>query len=113
MERLAAKFSEGNFEKVDRLLEIHSKYSNRMVEEEKNGQTNLELSDEELYLKKLDVGLFTLQQADLVIMFLCHPEFVGSNSKNVCILLVLTYTLVSRTTHSIFETREPSQKHCR
>ncbi|KAL6049631.1 Beta-catenin-like protein 1 [Balamuthia mandrillaris] len=83
--RLARKFEENNFQKVERLVELHLKYKetvesfDRKLEEEKE-QRRRELDeedeedelDEEYYLsRRLDEGhLFTLQLVDLIVAFL-------------------------------------------
>lgn len=73
-QRLMAKFSENNHEKIERLLELHFKYlerveiANRKVEKEreqlqKYGEVDEE-NEEEFYMQRLDAGLFCLQMVD-------------------------------------------------
>lgn len=77
-QRLISKFTETDFAKVDRLMEIHFKYHNRVQNVEKTldaeraslqkkGQWDDEMEDDQ-YLQKLDAGLFVLQQADYIIV---------------------------------------------
>lgn len=71
--RVLSKFEENDFEKVERLGELHFKYlskvnkvDNAIVEELKKGG---EAPDEdEVYLRRLDNGLFTLQLVDYIIL---------------------------------------------
>ena len=62
--RLLKKFLD--MEKIDRLVELHSKYMDIM-----NGlnATSSSLDDEyQLYLDRLEGGLFTLQMVDLIML---------------------------------------------
>ncbi|KAI9336574.1 Catenin-beta-like protein [Obelidium mucronatum] len=80
--RICLKFSENDFEKVERLLELHEQYQAKVVaadqqferdraeEEREEGDEELDQEDER-YLNRLDKGLFTLQLVDLVAGFLC------------------------------------------
>ena len=62
-DRVAAKFVENEFEKVDRLMELYSRYSGRVAAEERRlGTSEEEYSDEEVLLARMDAGLYTLQQ---------------------------------------------------
>jgi len=79
-DRILAKFTENDHEKVDRLMEIHDKYLSKVQEADAEiedevktlGGTEAELSDEEIYLKRLDGGLFTLQLVDYIILEICN-----------------------------------------
>lgn len=95
-QRLIAKFSEGDFAKVDRLLELHFKYYNRIqavdnrLDNEKakllkQGEDVEELEDE-FYLRRLDSGLFTLQQTDYIIVDICAS---GSSQVKQRVLQIL------------------------
>jgi beta-catenin-like protein 1 len=76
-QRLLAKFVENDFEKVDRLMELHLKYLDKVhsidreIENQKKNQDE-EDEDEDIeeanYLKRLSGGLFTLQLVDYVIL---------------------------------------------
>ncbi|KAJ3012777.1 UNVERIFIED_CONTAM: hypothetical protein HDU68_001032 [Siphonaria sp. JEL0065] len=82
--RLCIKFSENDYEKVERLLELHEQYQakvfaadrqferDRQEEEGERDEEDQELdAEDERYLNRLDKGLFTLQLVDLVAGFLC------------------------------------------
>ncbi|TPX78390.1 hypothetical protein CcCBS67573_g00354 [Chytriomyces confervae] len=83
--RLCIKFSENEFEKVERLLELHEQYQarvhaadmqferDRIAREEAGGYDGDEEVDaaDMRYLNRLDKGLFTLQLVDLVAGYLC------------------------------------------
>ncbi|XP_041376012.1 beta-catenin-like protein 1 [Gigantopelta aegis] len=80
--RLLNKFTENDHEKVERLLELHFKYLDKVrqcddeIEKDKNrmrqsGQTIDEEMEDEFYLKRLDLGLFTLQLIDYVMLEIC------------------------------------------
>lgn len=82
-QRLINKFTENDHEKVDRLMELHFKYLTRVhaadekIEAQKKEvrQSGSEITDEmedEFYLKRLEAGLFTLQQVDYIMLDLCH-----------------------------------------
>uniref|UniRef100_A0A336LIX7 Beta-catenin-like protein 1 n=1 Tax=Culicoides sonorensis TaxID=179676 RepID=A0A336LIX7_CULSO len=70
-QRLLAKFTENEYEKVDRLLELHMKYLEKVENIDKEidelGDEDEE-NDEEIYLKRLSGGLFTLQIIDYIIL---------------------------------------------
>eukprot|EP00899_Mesostigma_viride_P004213 jgi/Mesvir1/13793/Mv15956-RA.2 len=65
-ERFASKFVEAEHEKCDRLMELYDKYAakvralTRRMEEEPTEEEE-DMDEEELYLLKLDGGLFSLQ----------------------------------------------------
>ncbi|XP_063977650.1 beta-catenin-like protein 1 [Diachasmimorpha longicaudata] len=68
-QRLLSKFTENDYEKVDRLMELHFKYLEKVEEVEKNAKE--EDDGEESYLKRLEGGLFTLQLVDFVLLEAC------------------------------------------
>ncbi|XP_053600988.1 beta-catenin-like protein 1 isoform X2 [Plodia interpunctella] len=71
-QRLLAKFTENDLEKVDRLLELHFKYMDKVDRTEKEmEQEGEELDDDAQYLKRLSGGLFTLQLIDRIILEVC------------------------------------------
>jgi len=78
-ERILSKFVENDHEKVDRLMEIHDKYLGKVqaadqdIDEEVQtlAGTEAELSEEEIYMKRLEGGLFTLQLVDYIILEAC------------------------------------------
>uniref|UniRef100_G3MLU6 Beta-catenin-like protein 1 N-terminal domain-containing protein n=1 Tax=Amblyomma maculatum TaxID=34609 RepID=G3MLU6_AMBMU len=81
-QRLLNKFTENDHEKVDRLMELHFKYLEKvhaidnLIEQEKE---NPKLEDEDdqmdqeekFYLRRLDAGLFTLQLVDYIMLDIC------------------------------------------
>ena len=85
-ERVMGKFVENDYEKVERLLELHFKYVDRVREindqirqekrrrEAQEEDPEEEESEEMLYLRRLDGGLFTLQLIDYIILDLCVCE---------------------------------------
>jgi len=78
-ERVLYKFTESDHEKVDRLMELHLKYLRKVQETDEDIEkearklegTEEELTDEEIYLKRLENGLFTLQLIDYIILEIC------------------------------------------
>lgn len=77
-QRLMTKFTENDHEKVDRLLELHFKYLDKVelidqeVENmEKDPDVNEEEFENEVYLKRLEGGLYTLQLIDYIIVEVC------------------------------------------
>jgi len=80
-ERLLAKWTENDHEKVDRLMEVHDKYLAKVEESDKVIDKEVRkvakdpeqepLSDEEIYMKRLEGGLFCLQQVDYIILEIC------------------------------------------
>lgn len=69
-QRLTSKFVENDHEKVDRLLELHFKYLEKVEAVEAELDPD-ELDEDASYLKKLENGLFTLQLVDYVILEVC------------------------------------------
>lgn len=72
--RLISKFTENDHEKVDRLLELHFKYlekvlaTNYSLEEQAKAEN---LNEDEQHLRRLDGGLFTLQLVDYIMLDVC------------------------------------------
>lgn len=90
-ERLVAKFEENDHEKVERLMELHFKYQRKVREAEKlvraGEYPGVELGDEaEMYLRRLDSGLYVLQMVDYIIAELCTSS-VSSITTRIGILL--------------------------
>merc|ERR1719391_7860 len=75
-ERILVKFTENDHEEVDRLMELHDKYlakveaaDNEIDDEIRTLEgTEAELGEDEIYMKRLDAGLFTLQLVDFIIL---------------------------------------------
>ncbi|RYR65292.1 hypothetical protein Ahy_A03g011232 isoform A [Arachis hypogaea] len=98
-ERLLSKFVENECEKIDRLMELYMRYSDRVkAESERLNEVeldDLEMDEDEKYNRKLEAGLYTLQvkfsiiyQEDCVILQLIavilghiwcseHPQMRG------------------------------------
>ena len=83
--RLVAKFIEGDYEKVERLLEMREVAEARMraverdiVMERRVMEANQEeIGDEEeaeWYIRRMDAGLSSLQNADYVLAWLCMED---------------------------------------
>ncbi|KAL3858660.1 hypothetical protein ACJMK2_008922 [Sinanodonta woodiana] len=81
-QRLLNKFTENDHEKVERLLELHFKYLDKVrsvdeqIEREKirlkqRGEDLDEDTEDEFYIQRLDAGLFTLQLLDYVMLEIC------------------------------------------
>ena len=64
--RLLVKFTESDHEKVDRLMELHFKYFDKVRSIDQ--QRSVEEDEDEVYLKRLEGGLFTLQLIDYIIL---------------------------------------------
>ncbi len=73
-DRLVNKFVENDFEKVDRLMELHFKYQHRVKDSDHQmRQSGAAEEDEiEMYLRRLDAGLLALQMVDFMIAMLCR-----------------------------------------
>jgi len=88
-QRLLAKFTENDHEKVDRLMELHFKYLERVEFAEhkiaKEGLDKIE-DEEEIYLRRLSGGLFSLQLIDYIIVDSCSS---GSSSIKQRVLKIL------------------------
>ncbi|CAH1105199.1 unnamed protein product [Psylliodes chrysocephalus] len=70
-QRLISKFTENDNEKVDRLLELHFKYLEKVEAIEESVQDGQEDEEDTAYLKRLEGGLFTLQLVDYIIVEVC------------------------------------------
>jgi len=78
-ERLLNKFKECDYEKVDRLLDLHLKYKQKLdlfLEEHPFDEDEYEDQDS-YYLEKLDYGLFTLQLIDLILSYIYTSKDKG------------------------------------
>ncbi|XP_059620874.1 beta-catenin-like protein 1 [Phlebotomus argentipes] len=72
-QRLLSKFTENDFEKVERLMEFHLKYLAKVEAiDEKLEENPDEVEDTDAnYLTRLSGGLFTLQLVDYIILEIC------------------------------------------
>eukprot|EP00026_Physarum_polycephalum_P001295 Phypoly_transcript_01296.p2 GENE.Phypoly_transcript_01296~~Phypoly_transcript_01296.p2 ORF type:complete len:521 (-),score=104.86 Phypoly_transcript_01296:150-1712(-) len=73
-DRVLGKFKENEFEKVERMLELHEKYFKKVLIADKKIAADREalgeVTDEDedsFYLERLDAGLYVLQLVDVVI----------------------------------------------
>ncbi|GER47032.1 beta-catenin-like protein [Striga asiatica] len=77
-ERLLSKFVENECEKIDRLMELYMRYSDRVkAETERLSQLefdDLEIDEDEKYSRKLDSGLYTLQLIAVILGHLWTSE---------------------------------------
>lgn len=77
-ERLLSKFVENECEKIDRLMELYMRYSDRVkAETERLSQLeldDLEMDDDERYNRKLESGLYTLQLIAIILGHLWSSE---------------------------------------
>nr|CAD7456918.1 unnamed protein product [Timema tahoe] len=78
-QRLLNKFTENDHEKVDRLMELHFKYLEKVEEvdltidrERRDAEEETEEEEEVNYLRRLEGGLFTLQLVDYILLEVCH-----------------------------------------
>ncbi|ETN67797.1 nuclear protein NAP [Anopheles darlingi] len=73
-QRLLAKFTENDFEKIERLMELHRKYldkveaMDREIDQQMRTEDDEEQDDDAIYVKRLSGGLFTLQLVDYIIL---------------------------------------------
>ncbi|GAA5993172.1 hypothetical protein JCM10908_001323 [Rhodotorula pacifica] len=71
--RLLAKFVENDYEKIDRLLEIREELETKIARGVDPALAR-EMDEDELYLEKLENGLFALQLADYVAAWVCMED---------------------------------------
>eukprot|EP01123_Difflugia_compressa_P004316 TRINITY_DN15702_c0_g1_i1.p1 TRINITY_DN15702_c0_g1~~TRINITY_DN15702_c0_g1_i1.p1 ORF type:complete len:185 (+),score=45.94 TRINITY_DN15702_c0_g1_i1:109-663(+) len=83
--RVVDKFRENDYAKVERLLEMHEKYSQKVkncdykiIQEKSNiskeGEEIDSADEEDFYLQRIDAGLFTLQRINYIIAVLCQAQ---------------------------------------
>ncbi|EMS48008.1 Beta-catenin-like protein 1 [Triticum urartu] len=88
--RLLGKFVENECEKIDRLMELYIRYSDRVKAETERFESldldDLEMDDDERYNRKLEAGLYTLQ---LVALILGHIWHSGNSQMRTRIELLL------------------------
>ncbi|KAF0297570.1 Beta-catenin-like protein 1 [Amphibalanus amphitrite] len=70
-QRIVAKFTENDCEKVDRLMELHFKYLDKVYSTDAALESERGLEDDELYVRRLEGGLFTLQLVDFIVLEAC------------------------------------------
>jgi beta-catenin-like protein 1 len=98
--RVLNKFFENDYEKLDKLMELHEKYYSQVSEVKEEEEDDDDEEEEEgesdedktkrlaarRYVRRLDRGLFTLQQVDTVITLLL-AEDIAEVSKRVRMLM--------------------------
>ncbi|UJR28184.1 hypothetical protein I4U23_009437 [Adineta vaga] len=67
-QRVFNKFTENDHEKVDRIMELHFQYYERVQAANNHIGDDDEEDEDEAYLRRLDAGLFTLQLIDYIII---------------------------------------------
>lgn len=82
--RLLTKFVESNYEKADKLLEIRDNSCSRLAvvdaeinkekEELLNGEERIDTEEDAWYLRRLDAGLFTLQNVDYILAWISMED---------------------------------------
>ena len=68
LDRVACKFGENKCEKLEKLLHVINKYIISVRSNEKTTHVDKEESEEDSFLRKCEYGLFSLQQACLVLI---------------------------------------------
>ncbi|BGP53621.1 hypothetical protein JCM8202_002531 [Rhodotorula sphaerocarpa] len=71
--RLLSKFVEQDYEKIDRLLEIREELEARIAKGIDPALAE-EMDEDEVYLEKLENGLFALQLADYIAAWVCMED---------------------------------------
>ncbi|CAL5020400.1 unnamed protein product [Urochloa decumbens] len=88
--RLLGKFVENECEKIDRLMEFYTRYSDRVKEETERLDSldleDLEMDDDDRYNRKLEAGLYTLQ---LIALILGHIWHSGNSQMKARVELLL------------------------
>ncbi|KAK4046878.1 hypothetical protein OIV83_005774 [Microbotryomycetes sp. JL201] len=74
--RLLSKFVEQSYSKIDRLIELRNEIEQRVTKGVERTVQVLgdELDQDELYIEKLDKGLFSLQLVDYAIAWICMED---------------------------------------
>lgn len=84
-ERLLSKFVENECEKIDRLMELYTRYSDRVkAETERMDELkldDLEMDEEEKYNRKLESGLYTLQLIAVILSHIWSSEHSGMRAR--------------------------------
>lgn len=84
-DRLLSKFVENEFEKIDRLMELYMRYSNRVKAETERLNNHelddLEMDEEEIYNRKLESGLYSLQLIAVILGHLWTSDHSGIKAR--------------------------------
>ncbi|CAA7038548.1 unnamed protein product [Microthlaspi erraticum] len=84
-DRLLSKFVENEYEKIDRLMELYMRYSDRVrLAAERLDQLeldDLELDEDEKYNRKLESGLYSLQLVAVILGHIWCSEHSGMKAR--------------------------------
>ena len=75
--RLVSKFTEADHEKVERVMELHFKYLDKVHASDEEHASRRRRGDpeeedeDEAYMRRIENGLFTLQLVDYIIVEAC------------------------------------------
>uniref|UniRef100_A0A0D9VN33 Beta-catenin-like protein 1 N-terminal domain-containing protein n=1 Tax=Leersia perrieri TaxID=77586 RepID=A0A0D9VN33_9ORYZ len=109
--RLLGKFVENECEKIDRLMEFYTRYSERVKAETERLDSldldDLEMDDDERYNRKLEAGLYTLQ---LIALILGHIWHSGNSQMRTRIELLLRQNKLSK--DDVKDILQPAQSIC-
>lgn len=86
-------FHEASLFKVDRIMELHFTYYER-VEAANNNIEDDDEDEEEVYLRRLDAGLYTLQLIDYIILEIATATSIPSIRQRVLQVLNLRKTSI-------------------
>uniref|UniRef100_A0AAG5CUI9 Beta-catenin-like protein 1 N-terminal domain-containing protein n=2 Tax=Anopheles atroparvus TaxID=41427 RepID=A0AAG5CUI9_ANOAO len=77
-QRLLAKFTENDYEKVERIMELHRKYLGKVeaTDRELDQNRQADPDDDDTYVTRLSGGLFTLQLVDYIILEISCTDVV-------------------------------------
>ncbi|KAJ3672297.1 hypothetical protein LUZ60_007018 [Juncus effusus] len=89
-DRLLSKFVENECEKIDRLMELYMRYSDRVKAETERLDTleldDLEMDEDERYNRKLEAGLYTLQLIAVILGHLWSSEHTDMRARTELLL---------------------------
>ncbi len=80
-QRLLHKFSEKECEKIDRLIEVRNENEDKLVlfEQQQQAEEN-QMDEENLYLERLDAGMYVMQLVDIILAYACSGYQMGSDA---------------------------------
>ncbi|GAB5365653.1 hypothetical protein AAMO2058_001076400 [Amorphochlora amoebiformis] len=87
--RLLNKFQENGYEKIERLIELHEKYFQRLEDSEmawKKSHPNQTEDEDERYVRRLDSGLFCLQLCAFIIALITTAGDEGIRERVIQLL---------------------------
>ncbi len=80
------RFTERDHEKIERVMELHFKYFDRVRAVEAKLAAE-DIDEDGVYLKLLDAGLFTLQLVDYIVAEVCSGSAAGAVKQRVLQIL--------------------------